>query len=592
METIPRLITVQLTLVCLALFGLVRYLLKGAETLPERRFVRLSVLAGLLGCLFLAVFFRTSHVAGFFDLPIEGLNEQKLSWIKAAIAIGAAGLSVYEGKLIAARKARRACWSKGTALALAVMAVGAYARFGDFGYVNFYHRWEFFHYYLGSKYNRELGYKRLYQCTAVAQADMGQRNEVLARKYRDLNVDLLVPARKALEHPEECRDRFATAERWEAFKTDVKFFRESSSLQWWVAMQADHGYNPPPVWTAMGNLWSSLHPATDGYLKFLALFDPLLVAVMFAAIHWAFGWRVMSVAAIFWGCQLPADYYWWCGAFLRQDWVVLLVLSACFIRKRYYALGGAAFAYATLLRVFPGVLLVGWVVVAAAHVWKHRRMAAHHARVMWGGLAGTAVLVTISMAVAGVRSYPDFYSHIQVHNQTGLTNNMGLTTLLQHSYAGRMQFVQNEKAVDPFATWGRIRLERLQRLRPLQLALIAAFGVAFVRVVWRIKSLWIAQALSLGVVIAVVELTCYYYAMFILAAFLSRMRRGVEQWVLCVAAVSQLLAVNRFLSTYYDDRYAAESVLFCLFGVTLLAAYWRPLRRATPAAAVAQRSSS
>ena len=31
---------------------------------------------------------------------------------------------------------------------------------------------------------------------------------------------------------------------------------------------------------------------------------------------------------------------------------------------------------------------------------------------------------------------------------------------------------------------------------------------------------------------SVVEVTCYYYSMFILAAYLSRLRRGVEQWVL------------------------------------------------------------
>ena len=76
---------------------------------------------------------------------------------------------------------------------------------------------------------------------------------------------------------------------------------------------------------------------------------------MFAAIYWAFGWRVFAVAAIFWGCQLPAEYFWTGGAFMRQDWLFWLVLSACLVRKRFHALGGAAFAYSTLLRVFPGL---------------------------------------------------------------------------------------------------------------------------------------------------------------------------------------------------------------------------------------------
>jgi hypothetical protein len=68
--------------------------------------------------------------------------------------------------------------------------------------------------------------------------------------------------------------------------------------------------------------------------------------------------------------------------------------------------------------------------------------------------------------------------------------------------------------------------------------------------------------------------TCYYYSIFILAAVLSRHRRDIEQWILAVAGISQLLAVNRHISYYYDDRYTAQSVLFCLFAVTLLVAYW------------------
>src|SRR5258706_4150088 len=124
-------------------------------------------------------------------------------------------------------------------------------------------------------------------------------------------------------------------------------------------MQNDHGYNPPPVWTVMGHFWSSLHPATDEYIRFLAYFDLCFLAGMFAAIYWAFGWRVFAVAAIFWGCQLPAEYFWTGGAFMRQDWLSWLVLSACLVRKPFYALAGAAFAYSTLFRVFPGGLLVG-----------------------------------------------------------------------------------------------------------------------------------------------------------------------------------------------------------------------------------------
>ena len=91
----------------------------------------------------------------------------------------------------------------------------------------------------------------------------------------------------------------------------------------------------------------------------------------------------------------------------------------------------------------------------------------------------------------------------------------------------------------------------------------------------RVRALWVAQALSLAFVVALVELTNYYYTLFILAALLSRLRRGVEQWVLAVAGMSQLLAVNRYVSNFYDDKYVALSLLFSLFSASLIALHAR-----------------
>ncbi|HMI82606.1 MAG TPA: hypothetical protein VK550_00865 [Polyangiaceae bacterium] len=566
--------SIQLLIILIMIIALLRILIRDAEEMPERRFIVMSIAAGLLGFAAFGAAFRTPLIASVLDLQKGAIVEQTLYWIKALIALAAAGGSVYQAQLLAQKKKIRPCWAKGFAFALSVLAVGSYFRFGDFGYEDYYHRHEFFHYYLGSKYDRELGYERLYACAALAQADSGQANEVKARKLRNLATDVLMPAQQVLDNPEECRSRFKTPERWEAFKADVKVFRNTSSLQYWNDMQKDHGYNPPPVWTVMGHVLSSLHPATPAYMKLLAGIDIAFFAGMFAAIYWAFGWRVMSVAIIFWGCQLPAEYFWTGGAFMRQDWLFYLVLSGCLIRKRYFALGGASFAYSTLLRVFPGVLIAGWVVVALTHLWKHKRMAPDHVRVMMGGIAATAILVPLSIAMAGADSYPSFYKHIQVHNNTPLTNNMGLATVLAQGYEGRMEVVRDEKLLDPFSKWKEMRRERLKSFRPLHIVLLAGLAIAFVRVVSRVKSLWIAQALSLAIVVSVVEVTCYYYSMFILAAFLSRLRRGVEQWVLCVAGVSNLLVVNRYLSYFYDLRYTWQSVLFCVFAVSLLFAYW------------------
>src|SRR5262249_38670461 len=149
-----------------------------------------------------------------------------------------------------------------------------------------------------------------------------------------------------------------------------------------------------------------------------------------------------------------------------------------------------------------------------------------------------------------------------------------------------MQYVRDEKLLDPFGPWKQMRRDRLDSFKYLRYVLWAGLALAFIRSARRIKSLWIAQAISLGMVVCLLEMTCYYYSMFILAAFLARLRRGFEQALLGLAAVSQLLAVNtRFISYYYDDRYVAQSALYVVFSVGLVFAFWPAAKSKTAAGA-------
>lgn len=541
---------------------------------PYARTIGLYVLGALL----------LSSAIGFyygFRIPAKAL-----SGFKGAIALGATALSLWEGARILQKKAPKERYVKAFAFAFAVMGVAAYMRFGDIGYRKFFHRWEHFHYYMGSKYSRELGYKRLYKCTAIAQVDLGMGNEVKVRKLRNLDVDILESTKETLANPEECKRHFSP-ERWEAFKADVKFFRSTSNLKYWNDMQTDHGYNPPPVWTVAGYALSSLHPASYGYQQALAAIDPLLFAGLFAAIFWAFGWRVFCVSLVFWGCQLPAEYFWTGGAFLRQDWLFLLVLSACLLKKRYFALAGAAFAYATLLRVFPGPLLFGPIVVALYYLVRHRRFDPSHLRVAYGGIIATVLLVAVSLGVTGKSSYKEFWAHINVHNSTPLTNHMGLKTIVSHSLEGRMKHTRNNKLMDPFINWKQMRRDRFESLKPVYYVVVAGIAVALAFALRRVKSLWIALALSAIVAACVVEATCYYYSFFLLAALLSKIRRGFEQLALFVAGLSQLVVNIPSLSYYYDDRYTAQSVLFFVYGLAVVVSllpFARRLTRARPQA--------
>ena len=61
-------------------------------------------------------------------------------------------------------------------------------------YSEYYHRHEFYHYYLGSKYSKEVGYDRLYECT-TDRRDRARTRRITSRKreIRDLRVNLIKP---------------------------------------------------------------------------------------------------------------------------------------------------------------------------------------------------------------------------------------------------------------------------------------------------------------------------------------------------------------------------------------------------------------
>ncbi|HQB45179.1 MAG TPA: hypothetical protein PLV85_16330, partial [Polyangiaceae bacterium] len=145
---------------------------------------------------------------------------------------------------------------------LATVAIVFFFLFYHLSYKDYYHRWEFFHYYMGSKYTKELSYKRIYICAAIADAETGNQTAVKRRKMRDLSAtNLLIPSKPFLEEPEICKSHFSEA-RWEDFKKDLQFFRRVSGGGYWKDMQKDHGYNPPPIWTIAGHYLSSLQPAS------------------------------------------------------------------------------------------------------------------------------------------------------------------------------------------------------------------------------------------------------------------------------------------------------------------------------------------
>lgn len=443
-------------------------------------------------------------------------------------------------------------------------------------YIDYYHRHELYHYYLGSKYSGELGYKRLYACTAIAEVEHGRAAHIRTLPIRDLATDnLLVPTTETyvFKDPDQCKRHFSP-ERWQAFMSDVAWFEQSARGSYWDKMRTDHGYNPPPVWSMTGKLFASIAPPSDAFFKLLASIDVLLQLGSLLVLGWGFGWRVMTLAAVFLGCNLPANSFFTIGAFLRQDWLFFFTAAVCLARKRYFALAGAALAWSSLLRIFPIITFAGVGLIIGFYWLRHRSFHGDHLRFIAGSLAAGLLLVGASAAVTGIEAYPEFISHIRAHRSTPLTNNVGLEMILAHDWTGRMAFTVDDRLDDDMSPWMSYYTERSRAMRPLMLAM--SLGV-FAWMAWalsRIKRLWIGIILSIPLLMSLLSLTCYYYAFFLAPAALTLLVPALGPAYVALAAGS--LVLSRFY--WIDDEYTAVSYLFYAFGLSMLYSVSRPLR--------------
>ncbi len=536
----------------------------------------------------------------FWDHPIfeQSKWEKYVRVVRLALALGGGMFLIYEAR---ARKMLEPLRERATRRIAYLLTFIAFLAYFDFfnphtRYSEYYHRHEFYHYYLGSKYSSEVGYIRLYECTLIAEWENAEGNEALRkeirqRELRDLRVNLIKPVTDSyvFSNPGECKDRF-TAAKWTDFKKDIQWFYESAKGSYWDNMQKDHGYNPPPVWTMSGKFFASFAPAGDGFFKLLASLDVILQAGCVLMLNWAFGWRVMMAGAIFWGVNGAANFYWTGGAFLRQDWTFFFVAALCLARKRYFGLSGAALTWASLLRVFPMFAFAGWFIIIGIDVFRRiqRQMAGQvsterginrwlhrdHQRLLAGCIIAGCTLVAASVVVVGPDSYTDFAKHtLKTHNSTPLTNNMGLKSIVAHDWDSRMRFGRNDALDDPFQGWKQGRIDRSDNRALFRNSLILVVLIWTAWALRRTKLLWIGMALSAPLIMYMSELTCYYYSFFLAPAALIRLRPTIGPPYLATAAASFVV-----LFTYYwvDDKFVAMTYVFMLFSIMLLWVYSRP----------------
>ena len=486
----------------------------------------------------------------------------------------------------AERQGHRRHWTRDAALAaVAVASAAGWWNFGQFHFAGGYvHYHEFFHYFLGSKYFNELGYTGLYECVAVAELEAGRGDEVAGRWTRDLLTNELQHGSPALADPDRCLSRFASPDRWQQFKNDAWWFHDHLDPIKWREILGDHGYNATPVWTAEGLLLAGDAPASFAHIWRLALIDPLLLLITFALIWWAFGWRVLAVAVLWWGTNYPSRYTYIGGAFLRQDWLLLSTAALCFAKRGWMAASGFSLTWAALLRVFPGFMAIGLLLQAITAMWKRKslRVLVEYRRFAIGCCAALALLVPSSIAIVrgpegGVRAWHAFAQNSRKHLATPLTNNIGLPMLLSFEPSSRGQNIGQFWLDAPWDTWKWARMRAFDRRRWLFVTIVAVY-LGLLAAAVRDRPVWLAVGLSLGAIPFLTNLAGYYYGFLLEYATL---------WVvsplngLALAVTSAATCAVPIVLRNDDDRSMMISLLVVVYALGVTVSMILQRRRAT-----------
>lgn len=449
---------------------------------------------------------------------------------------------------------------------LLVLGLGgalAYCNFGHLHFGNFIHTWDTYHYYMGAKYFPEVKYDLLYDCAAVADSESGLKEAAAQRTITDLRTNVMLKAADVVAHPEICKAGFSP-ERWNDFKQDIAFYRARVNAQRWMEIHQDHGYNATPVWTLAGWALTNTGPATLNQIIALNLIDPLYLALMALMIYWAFGPRVFAVSMLVLGCNFPARYYWTGGAFLRHDWLFYTVAVVCLLRKEKFFLAGLALSYATLLRLFPGLMVIGPLLASIEYLRVNKKLDPGFVKFVAGGALGCALLFPLSLQLGGgISTWTKFAQNTSKHANTPLTNHMGLRTVVSYRPDSTGTWLRDGSAIDPWAKWKDTRVEKFHEARPLFALILLGLAALIYLAVRQTKSeLWVAAALGTGYIVAGAELTCYYYCFMIGLACLHERRREVGLIMMVLLATSLVIASAAVpgLSGWLDEQYTTMTI--------------------------------
>jgi Glycosyltransferase family 87 len=299
-------------------------------------------------------------------------------------------------------------WAGGAAAVALFSAWGAYGI--STSQLRFVHHWEQYHFFLGAKFQRELGSFNIYKATLLADREStGILSGV--QKVRDLTNFEEVSTESALQNAPQVRGRFSE-EKWNELKKDWSKISQEWPLDWNRAL-TDHGNSNSPAWVLLAAPLTAMFPISPENTAALGFLDWILMFAMWLGLWHCFGHRVAALSLLV-ACAQPFCFDYLVGSFLRWDWLFCLGLAACCLQLQKHRVAGLFFGFAVATKLFPIFFGLTLLLKVLADAWQRKKLERKYLDFLLGSVATGAVAVSLSAAFFGWGSWVEYAQRIQV----------------------------------------------------------------------------------------------------------------------------------------------------------------------------------
>jgi hypothetical protein len=454
--------------------------------------------------------------------------------------------------------------TKGLIVLAVVFSFGVFHNLGDFRGGTLVHHGEMFHYYLGSKYFKELGYYELYN--AVIAADAEQDN-ALARLpfYTDLRTYQNTQRETALKDIDRVKNLFSE-ERWNAFKDDVFFFKTATGMPrspGLLLLLMDHGYNASPPSTFILSVLTNIVPVT--HLRLLAWLDVVLVVAMIELVFRTFGFDMGALFSVYFFVNILNDHDYISGSLLRYDWLFYIVVAVCLLEKGRYASSSFFLTLSAMMRIFPAVLFYGIGVTIFQKVKTTRTVDKKFIRfILAAGLTGLVLFLVPAVQLGSVlQPWKDFAAKTALHDSGVYVNHLGLRgiVLFEPSHLSLDKFVETYKSDytnDIVRHWQDVKEQEFKQKKPI-IVVASLFVVAcLTAIIWKRKAVESESVLWPLLLIYTMSYPSHYYYTFLCLLVLLFFRRTDS--LSALVPLSLLLIFN--IAALVTDSFGPSPIVF------------------------------